>query len=69
MTSESSGGPTDYVSRKEEGSGQSSDSDFSASDECRHEVNVIDSDRAHKVQVHSGKEQCGQKEEVSKKSL
>ena len=57
MTSESSRGPTDYVCRKEEGSGHSSDSDFGANDECRHEVNVIDSNRGPKVQVNSDKEQ------------
>ena len=69
MSCGSSRGHTDYVCRKEVGTGQSSANDFGATDECRHEVNVIDSDRASEVQVHSDKVQYGPIEEMSEEKF
>ena len=68
MSSESSRDPTDYVRRKKEGD-RPSTSDSSEIGECRHEVNVIDSDRVPEVQVHSDKRVCGDTEEMSKENL
>ena len=56
------------VSQEKEGEGQSR-SDSSEIGKCRHEINVIDSDRAPKVQVHSNKREYGDTEERSKENL
>ena len=66
MTSESSKrGPANYASQRKEGV----KGELVNDDGCDFDVQVIDSDRAPKVQVHSDKNQCGQTEEMSKEKF
>ena len=70
MTSESSTrGPTNYVCQKQEGNGQNRTKSSRVLSECECHVNVIDSDRAPKVQVRADKEECGETEERSKEKF
>ena len=57
MTGESSTrGPTNYVCQKQEGNGQNGVKTSRVLSECACQVNVIDSDRTPKVQVHADKD-------------
>ena len=70
MTSVSSTrGPADYANQMREGRQGELLNDDSMLHECSFDVQVIDTDRAPQVQVHSDQDQCGQTEESSREKL